>query len=237
MNVLETRIRAARENEAIYTPNARVATALGEKSIAMLVSPFCTGKSFLIQQIVALDSKFNYVPSLTTRNQRPDDEPGTFRYISPEEALTIIEDGNAVQYAVHPTTGKIYMTTLDCLSGECGLLPTLSTAVATIQSKPFRQHFVFGISTQPAIWERRIADRVMSRDDRTKRLRESLASLTWLLAQGSHVQWVDNSIEGGALAAQAIIDVIDGNVAVPQDELARLHASQMFEAAKRMLQA
>ena len=107
---------AARANEAAklqttYMPNATVAAQLKEKNLVMFVGPASVGKSFLMNRIVERDVDFGRVSVFTTREARPDDEPGMFRNLPHDDAnvtmlLDKIQRGEVVQYAVHPTSGR-----------------------------------------------------------------------------------------------------------------------------------
>ena len=235
------RLLLARSLETSYQPNATISKALAEKTLVMLVGPAAVGKSFLIRHIIEIDSSFNRVPVFTTRDPRPDDEPGIFRnYPHNDESLSSlfdkIEKKEIVQYAIHPTSERLYGTAINDFSGEFNLLATLSSVVTHLQQLPFKQTYVIGLAARPDIWKQRFNVRYPQKnDEQAKRLQEAIASLEWLLAgrQRSVVKWVDNSSEQPDNAIQSVIDIVKYNQ--QGDAQARHYARQMLESARRAI--
>lgn len=210
------RLIAARAREHLYTPQPSIQDRLHNKSLIMLVGPAAVGKSFVMNYIVAHAPEFRRVPVLTTREARPDDEPGMFRY-QPHTDSTLhtildqIEARELVEYVIHPTSGRLYGTTIEDFPGEYNLLATLSDIVDYFRRLPFKQTYVIGLTTDLGTWQQWFEARYPhSSDERSKRLHEALLSLTWLLAseRQSYITWVKNSPDTSEKAAQTIMTLV-----------------------------
>ena len=235
------RLEAARQQEATYRPNAEVAAALGEKNLVMFVGPAAVGKSYLQNRIVDRDIDCGRVSVFTTREAREDDEPGMFRCIPHDDEHVVplldkIERGEVVQYAVHPTSGRLYGSELSDYGKQFNLLATLSGIVNNLRQLPFQTTTVIGLAVEPDIWLRRFYDRPMSDDERQKRLGEAVVSLQWLLdpAHLQEVIWVDNTSEDDSGAVQAIINAVKYNK--PGSGAALRMAHSMLERLQKELQ-
>ena len=178
---------------------------LAEKSLIMIVGPSAVGKSAVMSEVVRRNPSFGRVTSFTTRRPRSDEEAGTYRYISREEAETLIRKSKTVQYAIHPTTNMIYGSTLNDYPNKYNMLDTLSSAVIELESLPFKQTMVISITTPADQWR----DRFLARypgpsDEALKRLEEARQSIEWSLAHPK-IYWLSNP-QGGLpqVAAQLI---------------------------------
>jgi len=204
-----------------------VAAQLKEKNLIMFVGPASVGKSFLMNHIMEHDIDFGRVSVFTTREARPDDEPGMFRNLPHDDAnvtalLGKIQRGEVVQYAVHPTSGRIYGSEItDYGRPEItdygrpfSMLATLSGIVNTLRKLPFQTTHVIGLAVDPDIWLNRFYERYPEpSDERTKRLQEAAQSLQWLLdpAHIQEINWIDNSSSNEAEAVQAVINTVKFN--------------------------
>lgn len=181
----------------------------------MLVGPAAIGKTNIIQATAGLDRSFSPVSVFTTRDKRPDDDPDLFSYYKHTDEgvgtlLDRIERGEAVNYAIHPTTGKIYGTVPEDYHSDYNMLATLANGVEQFLQLPFQSKHVISVSAEPAVWSRWFNYRYPKGEDRRKRLAEAVISLDWLLApeQRQLVTFVKNEEGKEKVAAQEIIDVV-----------------------------
>lgn len=210
------RLAAAQQNETTYRPNDAIAAELAGKTLVMFVGPVAVGKSFLMNHVAEADKDFSRVSVFTTREARPDDEPGMFRYLPHDDAhvsklLDKIENGEVVQYAVHPTSGRIYGSEAADHSNKFNMLATLSGAVAQLQQLPFKDTVVLGVVARPEFWKKRLKKRYPTPNkEEAKRLREAVLSLDWLLSH-EEVKWIDNSGANADDAMQSIVNIVKYN--------------------------
>ena len=192
------RLEKARQREKTYRPNEEVGATLKDKTIVMFVGPVAAGKSYLMNHVTETDQDFARTPVFTTREARPDDEPGMFRTIPHDDntvgaLLDDIEAGMVVQYAVHPTSGRLYGSTESDYSAPFNMLATLSGTVAQLQGLPFKNTVIIGVAVAPKTWQKRLEARYpTASEEKSKRLQEARLSLEWLLSR-SDVRWIDNT--------------------------------------------
>jgi guanylate kinase len=230
-------IQQAADFQADYRPNPAITTQLHEKSMVMLVAPAASGKTHLMEYATRLDNRFQPVVDFTTRDPRLDDDPRLFRYIPHDDKhinkiLAKINRRELVQYVVHPS-GQFYGTEIHDFPSTYNMLATLSFAVNQLQSLPFKQTFVLGIIAEPQTWHRWFNIKFPpSHPEREKRIKEAIASLTWLLEQpeGS-IYWIINKEGAAEQAAQSILDAVLYN----KKSDARKIAEAVRTKAKEML--
>ena len=207
-------LEQAKQIQAEYMPNAHITSHLQGKNILMFVAPAATGKTFIMNQVAALDSRFTRVPVFTTRESREDDDPGMFRILPHDEEhiesiLGKIETGDIVQYVVHPS-GRLYGSELQDYPSDYNMLATLSDVVPQLSGLPFKQARVMGIVTDVNTWESWLAARFPEgHPQREQRIREAIHCLEWLLARDpSTLIWVNNIPGHGEQTAEYIIDTV-----------------------------
>lgn len=235
---IEARLQKAKQQESTYTANADTATQLKGKTLIMFVSPVAVGKSFVINKLADYDTRFNCVSVFTTRDNRPDDEPGMFRSMphtneNVSSLLSMIEQGDVVQYAVHPATGNLYGSVPSDYAGEFNLLATMSGAVAQLQRAPFASTIVIGLVTSPTLWQERLQQRFpIANPDKQKRLKEAIISLEWLLApeRGDTICWVENSDDINK-TIQSILNIV--NYKEQGSPVAKRYAYELLHYAKQ----
>jgi len=234
------RLAQAATTQSAYMPNAEVAAKLQEKNLVMFVGPAAVGKSYLMNRVVERDVDFGRASVFTTREARRDDEPGMFRIIPHDDAnltslLDKIQKGEVVQYAVHPTSGRVYGTEPGDYPKSFNTLATLSGVVDHLRQLPFQTTHVIGLAVEPAIWLRRFYDRPMSAEERSKRLREASVSLEWLLdpAHIPEITWVNNTSEDESTAVQSVINAVKYNKR--GDDAALRIAHSMLERLQKEL--
>lgn len=239
---LERALITASSRQLSYHPNATTAAAIKDKTLVMLVSPVAVGKSFITSHLVDAAPDFKPVSVITTRDPRPDDDPTLFRAVPHDDShvqqiLTSIENGEMVNYTIHPTSHRIYGTFASDYPGTFNVLPTLSGAVAQLQSMPFKRTFIVGISTDPDTWKERLLIRYPTEsEEKTKRLKEAIVSLTWLLdpAQDKNVHWVSNPANS-QVAIQSVIDIVKYNKQESKD--AKEDARRMLKVAEELVRS
>jgi len=212
-----TRLQQAASRQSSYVPNDTITAQLKEKNLIMFVGPAAVGKSYLMNRIVERDVDFGRVAVFTTREARPDDEPGMFRNIPHDDShvtqlLDKIEAGEVVQYIVHPTN-RIYGSEITDYAKSFNMLATLSTVVNSLRQLPFQTTHIIGLAVEPDVWLRRFYNRPMPADERSKRLSEAIVSLQWLLdpAHLQEITWVDNTSEDDSTAVQSVINSVKYN--------------------------
>lgn len=213
------RLSRASAHQVSYRPNQAIAKELHNKNLVMFVSPVAAGKSYLMNRIVEQDNDFSRVAVFTTREERLDDEPGMFRY-HPHDGTSIgqlldkIEAGEVVQYAIHPTSGRIYGSEITDYKTPFNMLATLSGVVDNLSHLPFATTHVIGLAVMPGVWLERLHARYpTTSDERTKRLKEAIVSLEWLLGNKNQtsITWVDNTSSDTTPAIQSIINAVKYN--------------------------
>lgn len=235
---IQAKLDAARRTENTYTPNAQVAGSIKDKTLIMFVGPVAIGKSYVMNHLAKTDDEFGRVPVFTTRDARPDDEPGMFETQphtdeSVSELLDTIEAQNVVQYAVHPTTGRIYGSLPRHYPYKYNMLATLSSVVDPMRRLPFAETIVIGLSAQPDIWRTWFESRYpVANDEKTKRLREATLSLEWLLApeRAEFVRWVVNSPNDPDATTKDIINIV--KYSKQEDTQAKDYAQQTLELVR-----
>jgi guanylate kinase len=230
----------AQQNEITYRPNAEVAARLSEKTLVMIVGPVAVGKTFVMRRVREQDPTFSSVSVFTTREGRVSDEPGLFRLyphtdVGVSELLDLIDKGEVVQYIVHPTTGRMYGTTLDDYQNQINMLPTLSGVVSSLKRLPFKSTVTIGLASQPAMWTQRLNLRYPNDKDPEKlqRIYEAISSLSWLTST-QNINWVDDTTPGAEDAAQQIIHIVKANnLGNPHT---KAYAEQMLGQAKKWVE-
>lgn len=235
---VQNKLNAAKERETKYQPNDIVIDEISHKSLVMLVGPVAVGKSFVMNRVAKLDPDFMRSPIFTTREARSDDEPGMFR-VQPHDDTSVttildqIEKGNVVQYAIHPTTDRLYGTLPADYPAMFNMLPVLSSVVDSLRTLPFKKTYVVGMATMPSAWKVWLNERYPKpSDERTKRLKEAVQSLEWLLS-AENIVWALNLPDQPDSTAQTIIDVVKHGKT--SDTSASSDAQEILALAKQEL--
>ena len=185
--------------EKDYRPNNRITELLGTKCLVLVVGPAGTGKSTIMSELANRDSRFSRVGGPVTRPRRPDDEPGLYRYLPHTEQtlkrlLAKARASELVQYAVHPTTGRVYATELEDYAGEYNCKDVLGHAVSVFRNLPVKTSYTFSLVCEPKQWRRRLRNRYpdSTDPDLQKRVNEARLNLEWSLMDNETV-WVRNN--------------------------------------------
>lgn len=224
-------------SQATYQPNQAVKNSLKNKSLIMFVGPVATGKTFVMNTVVAENSAFGRVPAFTTREPRNDDDNGMFRYFPHDDhhitrLLNKIKLGEAVQYAIHPTSQRIYGSEVQDYPNEYNMLATLSGVVGQMSTLPFRHTFIIGLVCKADVWQAWLSKRYPhGGQEMNKRVMEAIRSLEWLLEHT--VVWVENVPNQPQQTARAVIDAVLYN---KKNDNARIFADDMLRQAREMLQ-
>ncbi len=194
-----------------YRPRPDVVEALHGKSLVMIVGPAAVGKSSIMNEAIRYDAGFARVSGLTTRQRRPDDEPGLYRYVSSQEAERLIAKGQLVQYVIHPTTGKLYGTENVDFPGYYNLQDTLSTSVNSYFELPFARHVLISLCAEPSVWRQWFEARYPTPgDERNKRLREAKSSIEWSLTRTDDHHWLVNRPDQLSATAEQLVAIARG---------------------------
>ncbi len=211
----------------------KIRDKLAHKVVVPLVGPSSVGKTTIMRAVVAADPEFYRSSGFTTRDLRDGEEPDTYRFLpnTPEQRNAIVkqfENGELIQFAIHPTTGYLYGTSLEDYSGKYNLLDVLSSEVANFRSLGFASCQTIMIVATPDDWQTRFASREFSDDENHKRILEGIASLTWGLDQGNGVRWVENKDDDIRDTVSHVI-AIAKNQLHENDERARDIANQLLK--------
>lgn len=195
---LAQKIAAAKTTQQTYQPNDAVAQIMRQKVLVMVVAPAATGKSYIISHAAEQASDFSKVAVFTTRPNRPDDEPGMFRSHTSDaeitEILGKIEQGDVVQYAIHPTHGTIYGSEPADYPEHYNMLAMLSGTVEHMRALPFERTVTVGLVTDSTTWHEWFDNRFPEGHyNRVNRLQEAVMSLEWLTGQPENsIIWLIN---------------------------------------------
>lgn len=187
-----------KELEKAYHPNESIAAELGKRSLVMVVGPAGVGKSAIISHIAERDARFAQVRGITTRPPRPDDEPNAYRYIPHTEPylqtwLISVLQRELVQYAVHPTTKRLYGSELADFPGTYNCNDTMASGVDLMRRLPFASQHTYSIVTSPNNWLARFHARYTPESaEYYERLAEASISLEWSLNDPETI-WVRNN--------------------------------------------
>ncbi|HEU5121619.1 MAG TPA: hypothetical protein VFT59_02140 [Candidatus Saccharimonadales bacterium] len=222
--------------EKTYRPSQTISHTLGRKNLIMFVAPVACGKTFIMNHIVELDKRFGRVPVFTTREPRADDDMGMFRTLPHDEEhiasiLQKVKAGTVVQYAVHPTSERVYGSEIQDYPAEYNMLATLSNVVEQMKQLPFQKVFIVGLVTRPEAWLSWFTKRYPKpNQEKQKRQQEALQSLTWLINNSNIIIWAENIDNQPTKTAHTIIDAILYN----KREDKRALAEELFHAIKEM---
>jgi len=177
------------------TPQIR--DELAKKIIVPLVGPSSVGKTTIMRAVVENDSDFHRSSGFTTRPMRNGEQPDTYRFLdnTNEERTKILqqfERGELIQFAIHPTTGFLYGTSMDDYRGKYNILDTLSSEVINFQALGFAACQTIMIVASPADWQARFDSRHFTDDETAKRITEGFHSIHWGFEQENGVRWVEN---------------------------------------------
>ena len=193
------RLKRAEQQQFHYTPGDQATNIIKQKNLIMVVGPSSVGKTFIMNDIITKRDDAAMVVVFTTRGKRADDYNGQFIYYEHNDQdvnflLDAIEQRAVVQYAIHPTSGRIYGTFPDGLPANYNLLATLSNTVEYLRGLPFNHTATLGIIVEPSQWDIWFDKRfAKSSPERLHRLKEATMSLEWLLSSPEDtIKWVIN---------------------------------------------
>jgi guanylate kinase len=211
---VQERLDTARVLQLQYRPNPEITAQLRTKTLAMVVAPTATGKSYLMHQVASRDADSGRVKDFTTRAPREDDQPGAFDYQPHDDEhvsqfLDKIHRQEVVQYMVHPTTGMLYGSEISGYPAKYNFLETISNVVTVLRLLPFEHTVVIGVVVELEQWKQWFMKRYPEQTtDRTKRLQEAITSLEWLtdVTHADLIHWVINGTDRDAPAT--MLDIV-----------------------------
>lgn len=184
---------------------------LSEKTLVMLISPSAMGKSTIVHETLARDTRFRRVRSFTTRPPRPNDEPNQFFYFSDEQLESMRNAGNIISEVTFPTTGQTYGTIAESYAGDYCVLETLANSVEQYRGLDFARSVAISITADAKTWRQRFLDRYPEpTEDALKRLNEARLSVQWSLSQSTDHAWLLNNTPADTVARKLIEIVVDG---------------------------
>lgn len=193
---------------------------LRDKTLIMLVGPSAIGKSTLMNEVVSIRSDFGRTTGFTTRDPRPNDEPGQYRYLTKDDVQKKIAQKSLIQYAVFPTTGQIYGTETIDYPSKYNLKDILANAVADFRALPFARTVTISLAAPAEQWQQWFLARYPKPSQEAKmRLEEAKLSIEWSL-QDEQTHWLINSEQHLKSAAAQLVNIAthDINPATPPNE-------------------
>ena len=179
----------------------------------MIVGPTATGKSTLMNQVCAVDPRFQRVKSFTTRQPRANDEPDQYFYLTPEKLDEHLGTGDVITDVTLPGTNLHYGTLTESYPGDYNLLDTLAGSVATYRNLPFYQTATVSLTSDPVAWAEWLVQRYPEPSEhRTKRLEEARMSIDWSLKQTQNHYWLTNIPGDLETTTQQLIQIATGQV-------------------------
>lgn len=178
-------VNRLKELEPGYRPSPETITAIKDKSLLAFIGGFAVGKTTLMREIARVDERFSEVISFTTRPSRGhsdiyrfiDNSPGNVKLITAKA-----QQGDLVNFAVHPTTEYVYGTESDDYRTEfCMLATTANNFQLSTSGLPFRSVDPVTIVSDSSVWAHRMSQRSMSLAEYKARIDEAKQSLEWSL--------------------------------------------------------
>lgn len=226
---------------AHYTPNQDVLDALSAVTLIAVIGPSAVGKTTVMDSAASVDRTFARVNSFTTRPQRPGEPADTYRFLEHSTStlaniLAQVEERELVQVAVHPTTGHVYGSFVSDYPKPYMMLDALPNAIESLEALPFQALKKIAMVAESTLW----AERFLARESNPasgharKRLEEGIANITWSLAGGKEICWIENSAQSAAETADHLIKIVkDGG---DYDESARVTGTHLLAYMKTMLE-
>lgn len=194
-------VQWATEQHPKYEPSSETKQKLSKISLGMVIGPTSVGKSFLIDKVTETNERFSNMGTITTRAKRETD-PDSYRHVPVDDFTAMIESGELVQYAIHPTTGDFYGSDTDSFPTDLVVAPVLVSGRGSFIKAGFKRITPIGIVCPADEWVDRLAVHTDS-EDLIKRLYEARQVLQWLRGNrlNSDVAILNNNSGGNAVNA------------------------------------
>lgn len=212
----EARFAELGRYQELYRGADKSIRQLGNRVLVMVIGPAAIGKTHVMQRVAEHDGRFGLASSITSRQPRPDDLPGQFRYYEQtDEGIGRLIDkalkGQLVSYSIHPTELTLYGNEPQDFPYEMNMLATLSGSVDRLASAGFGTSRVIGLTAPPTDWTERFNARYKPDDpQRLKRLIEAEVSYSNLFDRLGDVSWVINRHGHADEAATDLIHAVEG---------------------------
>ncbi len=223
-------IEQAADLERSYKPHdPQTLQRLAQASLAPFVGPTAVGKNYAMRQ-----SGYYQVGGITTRPLRAND-PENLRHVSLREALTAIEEGSLVQFAVSLKTDTIYATSPDDYTvGNINTKDIFARSIENFYQYGFKGVRPVAAVVRPLIWKTRLDTRFknLPYSEVDARLDEAQESLEWILGDsrqtGEKVVIIADD-EHASDNARRISAFVEGGESVDPDWLHIDTAEQMLQ--------
>jgi hypothetical protein len=236
IKILEDRLRVASVG---YETSAQNKAALKEMTMVLLLGPFATGKTAIMDTAGTIDGSFHRVDSMTTRPRRPDEDPHPKFRAHDEQTLRAllleVEAGSLVQFMVHPTTAHVYGSAIDSYGAyEFPMLEAVPAALPGLDALPFRDSKKITVVAPSGEWLGRLSNRrkAGSEADIKKRVAEGVTNLAWAFDQGENHLWVSNGSQPIVETAAQVIGIVRGEHDF--DMQARVVGDQLWSELRRL---
>jgi guanylate kinase len=205
---------------------------LSDTTLIATVGATAVGKNFLMEK-----SGLPVVGTLTTREPRSSDDPGRYSYVDLPEMLSMIEQGELIQYGAYPP--HIYGSRLnDYALGQPNIADIYFNAVDDLKNKGFDTVKALSILTPKEQWMSQLMERFegMQVGAIHSRLTEARHSLRWTRAQQlgiratSHLVII-NSVDNADENVSRMHDFAEGRDVEPLDDEVIIKYIEGMEAA------
>lgn len=200
--------------ERSYRPSEEVAKKLAGVILVPVIGPTGIGKSTTIDYVLEHFPGFHRSHSSTSRDIRPGESPDQYDFrphdeTTLQEVLTKVRNQALVQYAVHPTTGRVYWSEIDTYDPPYTMIDAMGSAVEALQQIPFKDIAPVSLACRPEAWEIRSPLRAAAPEEFKRRVGEAVIGLEWSLDQPD-MAWVDSSSRSVGTVAGEIVGVVTG---------------------------
>lgn len=218
--------------ERDYQPSTSVAERIGNKHLIAFIGAFAVGKTTLIESIDAQSPDYAEVVSFTTRPYRGDGD--RYRFLdytqkNLEVLVGLAQEGELVNFTVHPTTGHVYGTEVADYTARNCMLATTVKSYKSDRNLPFASVRPVVVVAEPALWLSRVATRTITASERTARIDEARQSLEWSLDTHAAL-FINNSSPNIQDTANRLVDMLEADSM--SDHAVRVIARSMLRAAE-----
>jgi guanylate kinase len=215
----------------------KVRAELATKTLIPLVGPSSVGKTAVMRTLEQMDPDFHRSSGFTTREPREGEDPTTYRFLGNEpetrnEIIRKFQNGEVIQFVIHPTTGHLYGTSLADYRGKYNMLDMLSSEVDSFRSIGFKDIRIIMLVVKPEDWQKRFDSNHFPPEEAIKRIQEGITSLSWGIEQHHSVRWLINKEDELAETVDHLRAIIN-NEFHEADDNAKQTGLELLEHLKR----